>query len=150
MSLSLRSMQTDPRPPLLLIQENVAFGLEESPVSEWSATPQAFAAGCFRDSFCLDEAGNAWRIMHARLRSQPNRLNQWMPWRRIPVEVTLSSLPKMSAGEVVAHLIKILETENEFCESLGNQAALEDAKRRLSGCTSLPEVFQLVGRYVRD
>ena len=92
----------------------------------------------FRDSICLDEAGNAWRILDARLRNAPTRWNQWMPWRRIPVEVTLSSLPKMSMGEVVTHLVKVLETENEFCESLSNQAPLEELKRGLSGCTSLP------------
>src|SRR5688572_5701932 len=139
-----------PSPPLLLIREHVAFDLEDAPVAEWSATPQAFAGGCFTGSFCVDEAGNAWRITQARLRDEPTRMQQWMAWRRIPVEVTLTSLPAMSASEVANRLINVLRAGNEFCEWLGNRVAPEELERLLADCTTLPEVFQLIRRYVRE
>jgi hypothetical protein len=140
-------MRPDPRPPLLLVRERSSFGVEHAPVAAWSATPSAFADGCYRGCFCLDETGTAWRIEHARLAHAPTRLNRWLPWRRIPIEIALSAPAPMSVDQVVSHLVDVLRSENEFCEWLSSRVALADLERRFRVCTTPAEVIRLADAF---
>jgi hypothetical protein len=72
-------------PPYLVIRKGVAFRVENRRLSDWTATPQAFNEGCFRNACLYDIHGDLWQIVRAEFTKQPWFVNTILPWRQLPV-----------------------------------------------------------------
>jgi hypothetical protein len=86
-------------PPYLVIRKGVAFWVENSPVSDWTATSQAFNDGCFRNACLYDTHGDLWEIVHAEFTKQPSYLNTLLPWRKLPVRIEIRPSAKPALAD---------------------------------------------------
>lgn len=131
-------------PPYLVIRKGVSFWVEHKPLSDWTATPQAFEEGCFRNACLYDTKGDLWQIVHARFKQQPSLVNTLLPWRQLPVLFEISLTPKPSVPDVLSEIAAILKTVNSFSENLDCDPGevLENLKR----ATSPTELIQYAGK----
>lgn len=119
------------QPPYLVIREGLAFWVDDTPLSDWTATAQALAEGCFRDARIYDTNGDLWRIVDAGFRQRPSLLDAFLPWRQFPILIETSASPRPAIGDVLAELVAILESRSDFSETLeGDPAEILDRLRR--------------------
>lgn len=135
-------------PPYLVIREGVAFWVENRPLSEWSATPQAFNEGCFRNTFIYDTSGNLWHIVHSAFTKPPTFVNTIMRWRQLPVRIEIRPCEKPAVADILAMLTAILESGNSFCEDL-NDLNHDPAQvlKSLGNVTTPMELIEQAGKY---
>ena len=131
-----------PKPPLLFIRPKLAFWTE----SEWNATSlttlQGFREGCFENTWCLDSDGQRWPIAAASLLGQATLLHKFLPWRRLPVALTLGSPTRVTLGEVVEALCEILShPDADFPFALA--APPTSIQARLKNAQSIPELISI-------
>jgi hypothetical protein len=110
-------------PPYLVIRKGVAFWVENRRLCDWTATPQAFNEGCFRDTWLYDIYGDLWQISHAEFTKQPSVVNTLFPWRQLPVRVEIRPVAKPSVADIRAELATILESGNPFSENSAHDPA---------------------------
>lgn len=126
-------------PPYLVIRRGLSFWVEHRAISEWTATPQALNAGCFRDACLYDIKGNLWQVVDARFTQQPSWLNLLLPWRQLTVLVELGPMQKPAMAEILAMLAAILHSANAFVESLDTDAV--KVLERLTRATTPAELI---------
>lgn len=105
-------------PPYLVIRKGLSFWVDNKPLSDWTATPQAFDEGCFHNASLYDTNGDLWQIVHTKLKQQPSFVNKLLPWRQLPVLMEIISSPKPAFLDVLTELAVILESGNSFSENL--------------------------------
>ncbi len=132
-------------PPYLVIRKGVAFWVENRPLSEWSATPQAFNEGCFRNTCIYDTRGRLWEIVRFAFTKPPTFVNTIMPWRQLPVQIEIRPCEKPTVTDILAELTAILESGNSFCEYLNHDPA--DILKSLENATTPTELIVQSGRF---
>jgi hypothetical protein len=110
-------------PPYLVIRKGVAFWVENRRLSDWTASPQAFNEGCFRNTCLYDIHGDLWQIVRAEFTKQPSIVNTLLPWRQLPVQVEIRPHAKPAVADILAELAAILGSENSFSENLDHDPA---------------------------
>lgn len=128
----------EPTAPYLVIREGKAFWVNARPVSETSATLQAFDEGCFREASVYDVTGRLWPIASASLKSRPSLWQRLLPWRRVPVALRLGPPTSVSIPEVVSWLTRVI-SGGEF---LG-ESARANALRRLEAAKTPTEILEI-------
>ena len=131
-----------PAPPLLFIRPKLVFWTE----SEWngtsSATLQAFREGCYERAQCLDATGRNWPIVAANLVAPVSLLDKLLPWRRLPVALTLGVPTPVVLRQVVEALCEILShPESDFPFELAAPPATVQAKLR--SAQSVPQLIAI-------
>ena len=128
-------MTSTPLPPVLVIREERAFWVEKLPTDTWTATLQAINEGCFASSHCYDATGCLWPILKAELQHNPTLMERLLPWRRVPIRLSLGD-PKIPAIPVVVSMLartfesEALEfsftTQDEMLQQLANLSSPAD------------------------
>lgn len=131
-------------PPYLVIREGLAFWVEERPMCDWAATPQAFHAGCFRNACLYDANGDLWQIVRAEFTKPPSFVDELLPWRQLPVRIEIRPREKPAVADVLAELAAILQSGNSFAESLDDDPA--DILACLRTATVPPELIEYARR----
>jgi hypothetical protein len=131
-----------PTPPLLFFRPKLAFWTE----SEWNgtskATLQAFREGCYERTQCLDATGRSWPIVAANLVAPVSLLDRLLPWRRLPVALTLGVPIPAVLSEVVETLCEILShPDSDFPFELAAPPATIQAKLR--SAQSVPQLISI-------
>ncbi|MEA5389883.1 hypothetical protein VB738_01290 [Cyanobium gracile UHCC 0139] len=132
-------------PPYLVIRKGVAFWVENRRLSDWTATPQAFNEGCFRNACLYDIHGDLWQIVRAELTIQPSFINTILPWRHLPVRIEIRPRARPDIADIVAEVAAILESVNSFTENLNHKPA--DILRYLRSATQPSELIQYAEKY---
>ncbi len=133
-------------PPYLMIRKGVSFWVENRPLRDWTATPQAFDEGCFCNAYLYDTNGVLWQIVHAKFKQQPSFVNTLLPWRQLPVVIEISSSLKPAVLDVLAELVAILESVNSFSESFDGDPG--EILQCLKRATTPTELIQYAGKCV--
>jgi hypothetical protein len=110
-------------PPYLVFRKGVAFWVEKRRLCDWTATPQAFNEGCFRDTYLYDTHGDLWQIVRAEFTKRPSIVHTLFPWRHLPVQVKIRPHAKPAVADILAELAAILESGNSFSENLDQDPA---------------------------
>jgi hypothetical protein len=131
-------------PPYLVIWKGVAFWVENRRLCDWTATPQAFNEGCFRNTCLYDIHGDLWQIVRAEFTKQPSIVGTLFPWRQLPVRVEIRPHAKPAVGDILAELAAILGSGNSFSENLEHAPA--DDLECLKNATSPTELIQHAGK----
>ena len=129
----------EPAAPYLMIREGKAFWVNALPVSETSATLQAFDEGCFREAWVYDVTGRLWPIASASLKSRPSLWQRLLMWRRVPVVLQLGPPTSVAIPEVVSRLARVISGDNEFLE----KSARTNALRRLEAAKTPTEILEI-------
>ncbi|SBO41985.1 hypothetical protein [Cyanobium sp. NIES-981] len=132
-------------PPYLVIRKDVAFWAEHRPLGKWSATPQAFNNGCYRNACIYDTSGRLWRIGHSELDKAPTLLNRIMPWRQLRVRIELDPYVEPNVADVAAEIAAILESGTSFSERLCHNPA--DILRGLGNAATPKERIEQMANY---
>lgn len=132
-------------PPYLVIRKGVAFWVENRALSEWTATPQAFDEGCFRNACIYDTSGRLWEIVRSAFAKPPKFVNRIMCWRQLPVRIEIRPCENPTVADILAELAAILESKNSFCEYLDHDPA--DILKRLGSATTPAELIEQAGKY---
>ena len=134
-----------PTPPFLFIRPKLAYW----PKSEWhnpvSATLQAVREGCFENTRCLDSAGLSWPIVSAAPPMSITFLDEHLPWRQVPVTLTLGAPVAALLHEQVEALCEILshpETDFPF-ELEAPPNAIQDMLRNAK---SVPDLISVAAK----
>jgi hypothetical protein len=130
------------QPPYLVIRKGVAFWVENRRLSDWTASPQAFNEGCFRNASLYDIHGDLWQIVRAEFTKQPSIVNTLFPWRQLPVEVELRPHGKPRIADILAELAAILGSGSSFSENLDH--APPDVLERLKSATGPAELIKQI------
>lgn len=132
-------------PPYLVIRKGVAFWVKNRTLSEWTATPQAFDEGCFRNACIYDTSGSLRDIVRSAFTKPPTFVNRLMRWRQLPVRIEIRPCEKTTVADILAELAAILDSANSFFEHLDHDPA--DILKRLESATTPTELIELVGKY---
>lgn len=87
-------------------------------MNEWSATPQAFKEGCFKDVVCYDSTGGFWPIVNATLAEHRSPTERLFPWKQTPIKLHFGPRSQATLKEVVSKLVLVLTSESEFNDVL--------------------------------
>jgi hypothetical protein len=127
-------------PPYLVIRKGVAFWVENRRLSDWTASPQAFNEGCFRNACLYDSHGDLWQIVRAEFTKQPSIVNTFLPWRQLPVQVEIRPHARPAFADILVELAAILGSRNSFSENLDHAPA--DVLECLRSATVPMELIQ--------
>lgn len=133
-------------PPYLVIRKGVAFWVENRPLSDWTATSQAFNDGCFLNSCLYDTRGERWQIVHAEFSKQPSYMNTLLPWRNLPVRIEIRLSPKPALADILVELTAILQSENSFSMNLNHEPT--DVLERLRSIATPAELIQYAQKLI--
>lgn len=133
-------------PPYLVIRKGVAFWTDNLWVGHWTATRGAFKSGVYDKTSVYDANGNHWQTVRAEFLKQPSLLDIFQPAKQWPVRLELELVPgfKPSLEEILAELIKILESECISTEPIKNASEML-ASFRLA--TTLGELRRCIEKY---
>ncbi len=131
-------------PPYLVIRKGVAFWVDNRRLSDWTATPQAFNEGCFRNACLYDIHGDLWQIVRAEFTKQPSFVNTILPWRHLPVRIEIRQLARPAVADIVAEVAAILESANSFSQNLNHKPA--DILEFLRSATQPTELIRYAGK----
>lgn len=131
-------------PPYLVIRKGVAFWVENRRLSDWTATPQAFNEGCFRNACLYDIHGDLWQIVRADFAKQPSLVNTILPWKHLPVRIEIRPRARPAVADIVAEIASILESANSFSENLDHNPA--DILESLRSATEPIELIRCAGK----
>jgi hypothetical protein len=132
-------------PPFLVVREGRSFWVETRAPEECSATLQAFRKGCFREAWCYDSTGGRWPILAATLKRRPSFIDWMLPWTHVAVELQLGSRVEADLAAVVSRLANVLQSNNEFCESLPTAPA--ELVVQFRSARGPMDVIEIVRRY---
>lgn len=128
-------------PPFLVIRPGLAFWVEDRPPELWSATLQSFEEGCFRDALCCDLGASSRRVIGSELAAPPALLDRLLPWRQVPVVVTLGPPRPVDRDEIVALLAGVLRGDSEFLDHL--ECPPEELLQRFAAAADMAELLQI-------
>jgi hypothetical protein len=140
-----------PQPPYLCIREGISFWVETRPVTDVSATRQAYEEGCYRELSCYDGSGRLWPVLTATMSTDAleRPVEGW--WQRLvgpppQFRVSLDVGPSRSVDvqEILSRLTRILQSNNEFCEDLPIVAA--EILRQFAAARAPDEIIRIASR----
>ncbi|WP_216922325.1 hypothetical protein [Synechococcus sp. CCAP 1479/9] len=131
-------------PPYLVIRKGVAFWVENRRLSDWTATPQAFNEGCFRNACLYDIDGDLWQIVRAEFTKRPSFVKTILPRRHLPVRIEIRPRARPAVADIVAEVAAILESTNSFSENLNHKSA--DILGCLRSATQPSELIEYAGK----
>ena len=108
-------------PPFLVIRPGQAFWLEIRPPHEATATPGAFADGCYSGTWWYDSSGGVWSVVNARLKERPSLLDRWLQ-RPVAVELRFGPRAEGNLKEALNRIGDVIRSDNDFCDSLKTPA----------------------------
>ncbi len=135
-------MNVDPVPPYLLIRRAIAFSVQHCVVELLASTPQAFAEGCFDNSFIYDDTGHSWEILEAAMNHSFSPCDLVIPWRQRRTAIRLGLAQRRATEEVVLNLLEVLDSENEFCDVICPLLPLDELRNRISLCKTPDQVIR--------
>ena len=109
-------------PPFLVIRPGKAFWVERGAPQDARATLNAFAEGCYADTRWYDATGGVWSVVEATLRKAPSLLDRALQ-RPVPVILRFGPRGEGDVADALTQLHEVLQSDNEFCESLKSSAA---------------------------
>ena len=134
-------------PPFLVIRPGKAFWVELRHLHDARATPHAFAEGCFVDTRWYDASGGVWTVLEATLRSAPSVLDRALQ-RRVPVTLRFGPRGEADLNGALMHLHDVLQSDNDFCESLPNPA--DEIRTQFDRARSIAELVAIASRLEMD
>ena len=102
-------------PPFLVIRPARAFWIERRPPLNATATPHAFADGCYSRTRWYDSAGGAWTVTSARVKRRPSLFDRALQ-RPVAVELDFGPREEADVAEALTRLREVLRNDNEFCD----------------------------------
>ena len=128
-------------PPFLVIRPGKAFWVETRSPHDATATPGAFADGCYSGTWWYDSSGGVWTVVAATLRTRPSLLDRGLQ-RPVAVELTFGSRAEGDVAEALARLREIL-SDDEFCDSLKTPAG--DVLAQFENARTIADLVAIVG-----
>ena len=102
-------------PPFLVVRPGQAFWVEKHLPQDATATPGAFADGCYSGTWWYDSAGGVWAVVDAKWKARPSRLDRWLE-RPVAVELRFGPRAEGDLEEALVRLGEVLRSENIFCD----------------------------------
>jgi hypothetical protein len=131
-----------PEPPVLFIRPKLAFWIESQWNDSFLATLQALREGCYEKTRCLDNAGRNWSIIAADLLTPASFLDKLLPWRKLPVALTLGVPTRAVLDDEVEALCEILShPDTDFPFALASPPVAIQAK--FKSAQSIPELISI-------
>ena len=140
-----------PQPPYLCIREGISFWVERRPVTDVSATRQAYEEGCYQELSCYDGSGRLWPVLTATMSidALERPVEGW--WQRLVgpppqfrVSLDVGPWRSVEVQEIIACLTRILQSNNEFCEDLPIVAA--EILRQFGAARTPDEIIRIASR----
>ena len=130
-------------PPFLVIRPGKAFWVELRHPQDARATPGAFAEGCYTGTRWYDATGGVWSVLEATLRGAPSLLDRALE-RPVPVILRFGSRGEGDLTGALMQLHEVLQSDNEFCESLPNPA--EEIRAQFDRARTIAELVDVAHR----
>jgi hypothetical protein len=108
-------------PPFLVIRPGKAFWVETRPPHDATATPRAFADGCYSGTWWYDSTGGVWTVVEATLKNRPSLLDRGLQ-RPVAVELRFGPRAEGDPAEALARIREVLRSDNEFCDDFKTPA----------------------------
>ncbi|CAN5890642.1 hypothetical protein BH24GEM1_BH24GEM1_13180 [soil metagenome] len=134
-----------PTPPVLFVRPGLAFWVEAAWSGIAAATLQAFEAGCYDGTWCLDSLGFQWPILRADLVRTPSRLERLLPWRRVSVRPRLGPPTGHALAVAVEAIREVLHAPDYDHEG---ELSLEELEAALLAVQSPAALIGLAHRAV--
>jgi len=130
-------------PPVLVIRPGKAFWVETRPPQAATATPRAFADGCYSDTWWYDSAGGVWAVVGAKLRKRPSLLDRVLE-RPVGVELLLEARGKGDLAEALDRIRAVLRSDNEFCDDF--KTPLSDIQAQFEKARTTADLVAVASR----
>jgi hypothetical protein len=131
-------------PPFLVIRPGQAFWVEAHAPQDATATPGAFADGCYDGTWWYDATGGVWTVVEATLKVPPSLLERGLQ-RPVAVDLRFGSRAEADLPEALARLRDVLTSDNGFCDALKMPAARMQAEFERARATS--ELASIASRF---
>lgn len=82
-----------------------------------TATPRAFADGCYSGTWWYDTTGGVWTVAEATLKQRPSLLERWLQ-RPVAVQLRFGPRAEGDLTEALNRIREVMRSDNEFCDSL--------------------------------
>jgi hypothetical protein len=130
-------------PPFLVIRPGKAFWVEPRHPQDARATLGAFAEGCYADTRWYDAIGGVWTVVEATLRNAPSLLDRALQ-RPVPVALRFGPRGEGDLTGALMQLHEVLQSDNDFCESLPNPA--EEIRAQFDRARTMAELVDVASR----